>query len=239
LQASLFVLLLFYLLLSLVVVMPFLPSHSGSESTTGGANHDHNHHRTQPIQHVPRRPASPQVLFLQQLNGIVIVDNKCLFDPFFGILLITGNLSLTILANLFRQWKTTTGRLTATYNMLVFAMSFLLERIMLSMNDVIVALTGTNYFFLKKPIQFHRESAAYCRTAVIVRALLWWLGNCSWHSLLLFSCRKPCGVFQFIQRQPCSLPIMDRQPIMATSLRRLYMPVFLLPVPMLENGIPP
>jgi Fatty acid desaturase len=84
----------------------------------------------------------------------------------------------------FRQWKTTTGRLAAFNNMMVFAMSFLLERIMLSMNDVIVALTGTNYFFLKKPLQFHRESASYCRSAVIVRALLWWLGNCSWHSLL-------------------------------------------------------
>jgi fatty acid desaturase len=66
----------------------------------------------------------------------------------------------------------------------IFATSFLFERMMLAMNDVIVALAGKNFFFLQKPSQFHRECASYCRAAVTVRALIWWLGNGSWHSLL-------------------------------------------------------
>ncbi|KAL3780656.1 hypothetical protein HJC23_000126 [Cyclotella cryptica] len=67
-------------------------------------------------------------------------------------------------------------------NALVFASSFLYERVMLMVNDVIVALTGRNYFFPNKPKQFHDECAVYCRFVVAVRALLWKISG--WKALL-------------------------------------------------------
>lgn len=67
-------------------------------------------------------------------------------------------------------------------NAILFASSFLYERFMLMVNDVIVALTGRNYFFPNKPKQFHDECAMYCRCAVAVRALLWKISG--WKSLL-------------------------------------------------------
>ncbi|KAL7451682.1 hypothetical protein ACHAWC_004206, partial [Mediolabrus comicus] len=67
-------------------------------------------------------------------------------------------------------------------NALVFATSFMYERLMLMMNDVVVAITGRNYFFPNKPVEFHAECSRYCRCAVIVRGLLWMLAG--WKSLL-------------------------------------------------------
>jgi len=67
-------------------------------------------------------------------------------------------------------------------NALVFATSFMYERLMLMMNDVVVAITGRNYFFPNKPVEFHAECARYCRCAVLVRGLLWKLAG--WKSLL-------------------------------------------------------
>jgi len=67
--------------------------------------------------------------------------------------------------------------------MIVFAASFIYERLLLAVNDVVVALTGRNFFFPNKPKQFHRECAAYCRAACLVRVALWWLGGKSWHAL--------------------------------------------------------
>ena len=67
-------------------------------------------------------------------------------------------------------------------NALVFATSFMYERLMLMMNDVVVAITGRNYFFPNKPVEFHTECARYCRCAVLVRGLLWKLAG--WKSLL-------------------------------------------------------
>jgi fatty acid desaturase len=67
-------------------------------------------------------------------------------------------------------------------NAVVFATSFMYERFMLMMNDVVVAITGRNYFFPNKPVEFHTECARYCRCAVIVRGLLWKLAG--WKSLL-------------------------------------------------------
>jgi len=68
------------------------------------------------------------------------------------------------------------------WNGLVFASSFLLERFMLVINDVVVALTGRNFFFPNKPKRFHDECALYCRCAVSVRAML--LLYVGWKSLL-------------------------------------------------------
>jgi fatty acid desaturase len=67
-------------------------------------------------------------------------------------------------------------------NAVVFATSFMYERFMLMINDVVVAIAGRNYFFPNKPKEFHTECARYCRCAVIVRGLLWKLAG--WKSLL-------------------------------------------------------
>ena len=67
-------------------------------------------------------------------------------------------------------------------NAVVFATSFMYERFMLMMNDLVVAITGRNYFFPNKPVEFHTECARYCRCAVMVRGLLWKLAG--WKSLL-------------------------------------------------------
>lgn len=74
--------------------------------------------------------------------------------------------------------------LQAVWNMNMFAISFLYERMLLVVNDCVVALTGKNFFFLNKPKQFHKECAKYCRLACLVRGALWWAGGKSWHSLL-------------------------------------------------------
>jgi len=67
-------------------------------------------------------------------------------------------------------------------NAIAFAASFMYERFMLIINDLVVAITGRNYFFPYKPQQFHDECAKYCRCAVMVRGLLWKLAG--WKSLL-------------------------------------------------------
>ena len=67
-------------------------------------------------------------------------------------------------------------------NACAFATSFMYERAMLMINDVVVAITGRNYFFPNKPKEFHDECAKYCRYAVLVRALLWKLAG--WKALL-------------------------------------------------------
>lgn len=68
----------------------------------------------------------------------------------------------------FTQWKE--GR--SIRNAVIFSCSFLLERAMLILNDLIVALTGKNYFFPNKPDTFHEECRLYCLWAVSVRLAL-------------------------------------------------------------------
>lgn len=53
---------------------------------------------------------------------------------------------------------------------------------MLVLNDVVVALTGRNYFFLNKPQVFHDECARYARVASLLRGVLLYM--CGWKSLL-------------------------------------------------------
>ena len=67
-------------------------------------------------------------------------------------------------------------------NALAFASSFLFERVMIVINDLVVALTGRNYFFPNKPQSFHEECTRYCRCAVPVRMALWMVAG--WKSLL-------------------------------------------------------
>ena len=70
----------------------------------------------------------------------------------------------------------------AIHNAMVFGASFLSERILLVVNDVVVALTGQNYFFPNKPPKFHRVCARYARVATLLRLSL--LTLCGWKSLL-------------------------------------------------------
>jgi len=78
----------------------------------------------------------------------------------------------------FNSWKE--GR--PVRNAFAFVASFMYERFMLIINDLVVAITGRNYFFPNKPQQFHDECARYCRCAVMVRGLLWTLAG--WKSIL-------------------------------------------------------
>ena len=78
----------------------------------------------------------------------------------------------------FNSWKE--GR--PIRNAFAFVASFMYERFMLIINDLVVAITGRNYFFPNKPQQFHDECARYCRCAVMVRGLLWTLAG--WKSIL-------------------------------------------------------
>jgi fatty acid desaturase len=78
----------------------------------------------------------------------------------------------------FNLWKV--GR--PVRNAMAFAASFMYERMMLVVNDLVVAISGKNFFFPNKPKEFHRECALYCRCAVAVRIMLWKLAG--WKSLL-------------------------------------------------------
>ena len=68
-------------------------------------------------------------------------------------------------------------------NIAFFACSFLFERAMLILNDFVVALTGTNFFFPNKPQSFHKECASYCRYSSLIRIGLMMLAR-SWKALL-------------------------------------------------------
>ena len=67
-------------------------------------------------------------------------------------------------------------------NALIYTTSFMYERLMLIINDLVVAVSGRNYFFPNKPQQFHDECTTYCRAAVFVRGLLWKMVG--WKSIL-------------------------------------------------------
>ena len=79
-------------------------------------------------------------------------------------------------------------------NAIIFATSFMYERFLLTINDVIVALVGKNLFFWDKPQSFHDECTDYARVATTVRGLLWL--TCGWKSLL----------FLFLSESVWSLP---------------------------------
>jgi fatty acid desaturase len=68
----------------------------------------------------------------------------------------------------FDFWKAGRG----LRNSLAFWCSFLLERLLLTINDVVVSLTGRNYFFPNKPVAFHRACARYARIGTLMRITL-------------------------------------------------------------------
>lgn len=71
----------------------------------------------------------------------------------------------------------------AVWNAAVFSTSFMFERALLVVNDLVVALTGRNFFFPNKPAEFQEACATYSRCAVLIRLLLLVVGG-SWKSLL-------------------------------------------------------
>lgn len=79
-------------------------------------------------------------------------------------------------------------------NALRFIASFLYERALLSFNDVIVAITGRNFFFPHKPDAFHRDCARYARVATAARLALCAVSG--WKALL----------FLFVAETAWSLP---------------------------------
>jgi len=68
------------------------------------------------------------------------------------------------------------------WNASVFCLSFLFERYMLCWNDVVVAISGRNFFFPNKPAAFHQDCAKYARVAVTLRLALWAIAG--WKALL-------------------------------------------------------
>lgn len=92
-------------------------------------------------------------------------------------------LRMSIAKSGFHYWKPG----ATVRNAFLFIASFLFERIMLSLNDIAVALMGRNFFFPHKPMEFQNHCTRYARVAVTVRFVLFYLAG--WKSLLfLFLC---------------------------------------------------
>lgn len=72
---------------------------------------------------------------------------------------------------IFHKWK----NMNYLFNSVLFSCSFLFERVMLVMNDVVVAFCGRNYFFPNKPKEFHDDCTKYARAGLLVRSLLCYL----------------------------------------------------------------
>lgn len=104
--------------------------------------------------------------------------------PFFrDVPLLPEKVTMSISKGGFDQWKTNSqqpGNLS--WNVAVFAASFLFERFMLLINDFVVALAGRNFFFPNKPDSFHEECTEYARAASLLRASLLLIGG--WKTLL-------------------------------------------------------
>jgi fatty acid desaturase len=99
--------------------------------------------------------------------------------PFFrDIPLLPESITMSISKGGFDQWKP--GNLS--WNVAVFAASFLFERFMLLINDFVVAIAGRNFFFPNKPDYFHEECTEYARAASFLRATLLLIGG--WKTLL-------------------------------------------------------
>lgn len=119
-------------------------------------------------------------------------------------------LTMSISKSGFNNWKEG----NAVFNACVFASSFLFERFMLVINDVVVSLTGQNYFFPNKPDKFHKDCASYARCATVVRFGLLCLGG--WKSLLflylsetLWSVAPHPAAAMFVTNHPSSRSSSD------------------------------
>jgi fatty acid desaturase len=88
------------------------------------------------------------------------------------------NVTMSVSKSGFNAWK----RGNYVWNAFMFASSFLLERLLLVINDAVVALTGKNFFFPNKPQPFHQDCTRYARVATLLRIALWKFAG--WKSLL-------------------------------------------------------
>ena len=89
-----------------------------------------------------------------------------------------ASLTMSISKSGFNLWRT--GRVLR--NACAFWVSFLYERFMLVINDVVVSVMGRNYFFPNKPSSFHEACTRYARVATVMRMALWKFAG--WKSLL-------------------------------------------------------
>lgn len=78
-------------------------------------------------------------------------------------------IKMSIAKSGFTMWKDG----STLRNMIFFALSFMYERIMLVVNDALVAVTGHNLFFPNKPAGFHSDCTLYARIATFLRLSLW------------------------------------------------------------------
>lgn len=110
----------------------------------------------------------------------------------------------------FQLWKPD----NPAWNGLVFAASFLLERFMLCVNDVVVAITGTNSFFPNRPEAFHRECANQARMSTAFRLALAGCAEAavagSWWKPLLFLFL--CETLWSVPPHPCSAMFLTNHP---------------------------
>mmetsp|Transcript_56869 Transcript_56869/g.176998 ORF Transcript_56869/g.176998 Transcript_56869/m.176998 type:complete len:520 (-) Transcript_56869:14-1573(-) len=67
-------------------------------------------------------------------------------------------------------------------NAVLYSFSMVFERFALAVNDKLVALTGTNFFFPNKPAAFHEGCATYARAAALLHLAL--LATCGPGALL-------------------------------------------------------
>jgi fatty acid desaturase len=70
----------------------------------------------------------------------------------------------------------------AVLNALRFAASFLYERVLLCVNDALVAVLGKNLFFPRKPVAFQNDCTKYARVATALRLAL--IVTVGWKALL-------------------------------------------------------
>ena len=103
--------------------------------------------------------------------------------PKLALLKSQDPIELSISRSFFQLWK---EQGSALRNAAVFAVSFPLERIMLVVNDFVVALVGRNFFFPNKPEAFHQQCTNYCRCATMIRMGIFLLGGWkAWMFLVL------------------------------------------------------
>ena len=103
--------------------------------------------------------------------------------PFFrDVPLLPDKITMSISKGGFDQWRINAQEPgNFSWNVGVFATSFLFERFMLLINDFVVAIAGRNFFFPNKPDSFHEECTEYARAASLVRGSLLLIGG--WKTL--------------------------------------------------------
>ena len=177
--------------------------------------------------HHSRRCLSPirQTLKMAMscLSHIACISREMMGPTFH---LFGRNVTMSISKSGFRAWK----RGNHVWNACIFASSFLLERLLLVVNDAVVAVTGRNFFFPNKPQLFHQDCTRYARVATLFRIALWKVAG--WKSLLFLYLSETLVEYSSASGM-CHVCHQSRQ-FHREQMANAYPP---LP-PMPENGIP-